>query len=189
MGHLFSVRPNYSTRQMSHDGCRVVSSGNAKANVCEDWRVFVHSPGDDAATVDVDAIVNGTRRSISGAVRSTGGSYADPRRGTTDFSSAFVFRLPSTAAPVEAGFRVENPFRTNGRFWEQLVLARSLLERYPGELFVEILDNVAGRASPMARHIRGGAPVAPYVAFVPRADVVGEEPLEGVTALVPRLGN
>jgi hypothetical protein len=83
--------------------------------------------------------------------------------------------------PVEAGFRVDNPFRTNGRFWEQLVFTRSLIARYPGRLFVEILDNVPGRASPLARHVRGGVPVAPYVAFVPRADVVGDDPLSDVT--------
>jgi hypothetical protein len=156
--------------------------------VCEDWRVFVHSPGDDAATVDVDAVVRGARKSVIGAVRSTGGLYADPRRGTTDFSSAFVFRLPSTGVPVEGSFRVNNPFRTNGRFWEQLVFSKTMLERYPGELFVEILDNVAGRASPVARHLRGGAPVAAYVPFVAHADVVGEDPLSSVSGVVAKLG-
>jgi hypothetical protein len=99
--------------------------------------------------------------------------------------------LPGAGVPVEAGFRVDNPFRTNGRFWEQLVFTRPLLERYPGELFVEILDNTRGRASTLTRHLRGGAPVAPYVAFVPRADVVGEDPLSSVSGgiakrLLPR---
>lgn len=173
MGHVFSVNPNYSARQMSHAGCRPIASGSSSADVCEDWRVFVHSPGDDAATVDVEAMVGGAQRSIAHAVRSTGGVYADPRRGTTDFSSGFVFRLPTAGGPAEASFRVDNPFRTNGRFWEQLVLGRDVLDRYRGRLVVEIVDNQRGRSSPLLRHRRGGAPVDPYVAFVPRADVVG----------------
>jgi hypothetical protein len=151
-----------------------VSSGHSKANVCEDWRVFVHSPGDDAATVDVETIVKGARRSVIGEVKQSGGVYADPRRGTTDFSSAFVFRLPKAGVPApsndQLGFRIDNPFRTNGRFWEQLLFGRSMLERYPGELFVEIVDNSRGRASALTGHVRGGIPVAPYVAFVPLAD-------------------
>jgi hypothetical protein len=190
MGHLFTLSSNYSKRQMSANGCRVIASGRSKANVCEDWRVFVHSPGDDAATVDVDALVGGKRSSVMNEVKRSGGIYADPRRGTSDFSSSFVFRLPSAGAPVEAGFRIDNAFRTNGRFWEQLLFGRAMLARHPGELFVQILDNTPGRDSTLTGHVRGGMPVSPYVPFIAHADVVGDETsgaLENaVSGLVPR---
>jgi len=168
MGHSFSVQPNYSPRQMSSDACRTVDSGGVSARVCEDWVVMVHSAGDDAATMDVVS----TSGSTVDAMASGRTAYADPRRGTSDFSLALGFVLPGAGVPADVALDVDNPFRTNGRFWEQLALSRDVLAAHPGSLLVQIKDNEPGRSSPLAPHLTGGVPVAPYVPFANDAVVV-----------------
>ncbi|HVE91295.1 MAG TPA: hypothetical protein VNE62_03195, partial [Actinomycetota bacterium] len=160
-GHAFDMNPNYSASQMSADACRRIDSGGVKADVCEDWQVLVHSPGDDAATVDVA----GFDGSKIPAIRSGGSRYADPARGTRDFSATLAFSLPQAEAPVSGGFRIDNAFRTNGRFWEQLALSRKTLAAISGPVEVQILDNLRGRSSQLAGHIAGPVPVAAYVPF------------------------
>jgi hypothetical protein len=162
-GHAFTVNPNFSARQLSDPECRAIDNGRHKANVCEDWQVLVHSPGDDAATFDVADRATGA--SVLADLRATGGSYADPRRGTHDFSHALAFAT-STVAGFQAGLTVDNRFRTNGRFWEQLVLPTGFVRLHPGPLQVRIVDNEIGRQSPLLPHSLGGVPVAPYVSFL-----------------------
>lgn len=161
MGHAFSFEPNYSERQMSAPGCRDVSAGGIRSEVCEEWQVLVHSPGDDAATVDVHG-----GRGVFGVQLRRLGLYADPRRGVSDFSSELAFVLDEPGVPVELALRLPSRFRTNGRFWEQLVLGREALSRHPGRITVLIVDNLRGRSSGLAPRVRGGVPVAPYVPFV-----------------------
>jgi hypothetical protein len=172
MGHLFEIDPNYSTRQMSHPGCRAVSSGGVAADVCEDWQVMIHSPGDDAETVDLEDVSG----SFSAGLRAAGSQLADPQRGVTDFSSTLAFVLPGPDTPADVSFTVANPFRTNGRFWEQLVLTRDVLAMHPDTTKVEITDNLIGRDSILVSHVLGGAPVAPYVPF--ESGAVAVDPLE-----------
>lgn len=160
-GHLFSVRPNYSARQMNADSCRTIDSGRVRSEVCEDWTVLVHSPGDDAATVDVED----GGGSIAAALAAAGSTLRDPRRGTADFSASLVLAPPSTGAPVDVSLDVPLSFRTNGRFWEQLVLPRDVLRGNPGPLDFEIVDNLHGRSDPLVGHADGAVPVAPYVPF------------------------
>lgn len=162
-GHTFGINPNYSAAQMS-DGCRVIDNGRATANVCEEWQMMVHSPGDDASTVDiVDA--NG---SMVDALRSYGVRYFDPRRGVSDFSFGLVVPDVSGAATgsvVSVGASAALPFRTNGRFWEQIALTHDLIKAHPGPITIEIIDNLAGRQSTIADHAPGGVSVGPYVPF------------------------
>lgn len=171
MGHSFSFDPNYSARQMSAPGCRPISSRGVGAEVCEEWQVLVHSPGDDAATVDVHS----AHGHFGHELRSEG-LFADPRRGVADFSSTLAFVLAEPGVPAELAVRLPSEFRTNGRFWEQLVLGREILARHAGPMTVMIVDNTRGRSSALAPHVRGGAPVAPYVPFVSGASASSLDP-------------
>ena len=167
-GHSFVVDPNYSRRQMSHAGCRLVDQGGQRANVCEDWEVMVHSPGDDAATYDVmDAASHASVRPQLIAGRA---GFFDPHRGVHDFTQVLAFDLPSAPA-LEASVHLTNAFRTNGRFWEQLVLSKSFLAGHNGAVQFRIVDNVPGRRSMLlgVPHAAGGVPVAPYVPYAPTA--------------------
>ena len=157
-GHTFGVAPNYSARQMSHAGCRPVTSGMNKANVCEDWSVVVHSPGDDAATVDIIDGASGS--SVVEEMRATGARFADPRRGAKTFSCLLAFSGTDTAT-------AENPqhqLKVNGRFWEQLAVPASVLRQHRSLTFL-VLDNVAGRQSKLFPRSTGAMPVSPYLDF------------------------
>ncbi len=174
MGHSFTVRPNRSERQMSAGGCRDVASGGVGAQVCEDWTVLVHSPGDDAATFDLQ--VDGS--SIVEAMEADGSVYADPRRGTAEFSSVLAFVPPGPDVPAELSVSLESPFRTNGRFWEQLSITDATLAAHPGPVLVRIVDKEPGRSSGLFDHLSGPMPVAPYVPFAPEAVAGGGLVLE-----------
>jgi hypothetical protein len=171
-GHSFVVDPNYSARQMSHAGCRLTDEGGARANVCEDWVVMVHSPGDDAATFDVTNA--STHRSVKPEVIAGRSGFFDPHRGTHDFTSTIAFDVPSIPA-LEASIDVTNAFKTNGRFWEQLALPKSYLATESGPVQFRIVDNVPGRGNMLlgVTHRNGGVTVAPYIPFVATSSFLG----------------
>jgi hypothetical protein len=171
-GHSFVVNPNYSPRQMSHAGCRLVDQGGQRANVCEDWAVMVHSPGDDAATFNVmDAR---SHASVRPQVVTGRGGFFDPHRGVHDFTEVLAFDAPSLPV-LEASLHLTNAFRTNGRFWEQLVLSKRFLAGHNGPVQFRIVDNVRGRGSMVlgVPHSQGGVPVAPYVPYAPTSSFLG----------------
>lgn len=168
-GHAFEVKPNYSQRQMSAPGCRTIDSGGVRAGVCEDWQVMVHSPGDDAETVDVVT----SSGSIAPDLRSNGSRFADPRRGTADFSQTLAFTAPAAGGLVTLDASVPHAFKTNGRFWEQLALTKATLRDRPGPVRFDIVDNLVGRSGGLVPHADGGVPVPPYVPFAAEAVVVG----------------
>lgn len=156
-GHIFSVSSNYSTRQMNHPECRAIDNGTVKADVCEDWEVIVHSPGDDAATFDVvDA-----QGSAIDDIRSAGGGFFDPHRGTRIFHHLLAFG-GNSVLPLELP---RNEMRVNGQFWEQLAVPEGALAKHPGELQFRIVDNEVGRQSTLLPHADGSVPVAPFVPF------------------------
>jgi hypothetical protein len=161
MGHLFDFNPNYSAKQMSAGSCRAIDSGGVKANVCEDWRVMVQSPLDDAVTVElVDS-----KGSVNPSIKTSGTKYADPKRGTIAFTGMLGFELPKAGGLEALTKLLPMDMKTNGRFWEQLALTRDVLAAHPGTIQVQIVDNVAGRGSGLVQHITGPVPVAPYVPF------------------------
>lgn len=161
-GHTFDVDSNYSGRQMDDAGCRRTASSRGVADVCEDWVVMVHSPGDDAATFDVSDVA--TNASVMDTIRDHGGGFFDPRRGVQDFTHTLVFAGPD-APGVEATLGAPNRFRVNGRFWEQLLVPEAVLAQHPGALQFRIVDNEAGRESALLAHASGPAPLSPYVPF------------------------
>lgn len=155
MGHGYSFRSGYSSRQVTPERCRNVIGETTSANVCEDWQIIVHTPGDDAAVVDVHDVDSGN--SIATELLSDGASYYDPQRGTSDFSSFFAITTPAGTVPVGSSFK------TSGEPWELLSIPAASLARYPGEIHLEVLDNVAGRQSTLFPHNLGSVPVAPYI--------------------------
>lgn len=164
-GHSFRVHPNYSTRQLPP----------AALDPREDWVVMVHSPGDDAATFDVIANPgSAAAASVMGAIAGNdrGGLY-DPRRGRHVATSTLVFATPSIAG-VETSL-LSNTLHTNGRFWEQLLVPRSVLAGGPLEF--RIVDNEPGRASALLPHATGPVPVKPYARFRSEATVVSQPAL------------
>jgi hypothetical protein len=165
-GHSFAFDSNYSARQMSDPACRAVSNSRHKANVCEAWTVMVHSPGDDAATYNLVDVASG--EALWPVLKMLGAEYYDPRRGTRDFT----FRLVHSVWSLLDLERVFGPFKTNGRFWEQLNLPESFLRHHPDRIEVRIEDNVVGRASTLAEHYPGPVQVAPYVPFISSAQVL-----------------
>jgi hypothetical protein len=164
-GHSFTVRSNYSSRQIA-DGCRLVDNGKQHANVCEDWTVLVHSPLDNASTFDVRD--GGTSASVLPALQVGGSAYFNPHRGISDFSQVLAFTAPTIAA-LQAGLNAPMDFAVNGRFWEQLALPRATLAAYPGDLEVRIQDLAPGRQQANLPHYDGAVPVAPYVPFIDAA--------------------
>jgi Subtilase family len=164
-GHSFEISSNYSARQMG-DGCRLVDNGKQHANVCEDWTVLVHSPLDNAATFDTVNDATGT--SILPTLQAAGATYFNPHRATADFSQLLAFNAPSIAL-LQANLSLPMDFKTNGRFWEQLVLPRGALALYPGALTVRIQDLSPGRNAGNLAHVDGAVPVAPYVPFIDSA--------------------
>ncbi len=160
MGHAFDVVPNVSPRQMNAASCRGKAVGGMRYQECEDWQVFVHSPGTDASTVAVRASGG---KDLTSRLRATGGRLFDPRRGVSDFSSAFSQDL--VLGDLELGLKLDRAFRTNGRFWEQLALPLRFLRGLEGSLTFEIVDNLAGRRSGAFPHSPGGVRVAPYLPY------------------------
>jgi hypothetical protein len=126
---------------------------------CEDWSVLVHSPGDDAAVMAVML----RNADVAGMLRREGGAMIDPHRGTSDFSVALSQSL--ALADLSTDLDLGTDFRTNGRFWEQMVMPLDFLRRAPGVLLFEIQDDEHGRASRMFPHRDGAVPVVPYVSY------------------------
>lgn len=168
-GHIFSVNSNYSTRQMNHPECRAIDNGSVKADVCEDWAVIVHSPGDDAATFDVVEVGG----SAMDDIRAAGGGFFDPHRGTRIFHHLFAFG-GNSVLPLELP---RNEMRVNGQFWEQLAVPQEALAKHPGELEFRIVDNEAGRQSTLLPHADGPVPVAPFVPFKAQNAFLKVEPV------------
>lgn len=165
-GHSFRVEPNYSARQMNHPDCRPVDNGAVAADVCENWQVLVHSPLDDAETLDVVETDSG--RGFLADLAGAGGGFFNPHRGRQGERAPLVeaggLPLPVlTRAVVSPKLGVV----VNGRFWEQLVFPTAALAAHPGPFDVRIEDNVAGRASTLLPHRDGPVGLAPYVAFIP----------------------
>lgn len=145
---------------MSEPGCRTIDSGARKAEVCEDWQLALHSPGDDAETFDV--IEPGSAEtSLIGKIGARGGGLFDPRRGSRAFHHVLAFN----AASVLGLELPENRFATNGEFWEQLSVPGSFLREHQGTLEFRVRDNEPGRQSTLLPHTDGPVPVAPYVPF------------------------
>jgi hypothetical protein len=166
-GHTFRVEPNYSSRQMNHPDCRRVDDGGFAADVCENWQVLVHSPLDDAETIDVVAVDGG--RSFLADLVAAGGGLFNPHRGRQGERDPLLeaggLPLPIlTRGLVSPGLGVV----VNGRFWEQLVFPTAALAAHPGPFDVHIADNGIGRDSTPLAHSDGPVGLAPYVRFVPR---------------------
>ncbi|MFN2609732.1 MAG: hypothetical protein ABR507_02485, partial [Actinomycetota bacterium] len=167
-GHSFSISSNFSDRQMK-DGCRNVDIGDGTKQLCEDWQVMVHSPGDDAATVDVVD----RSGSLVPSLRDEGGRFFDPERGTADFSQALVVG-PGKVGSAAVSFDLPQAFKTNGRFWEQLSLPGDFLRKHPSLITFQIMDNLIGRQSNLLPHSFGPVRVQPYFAF--RSDALTLDP-------------
>ena len=133
---------------------------------------MVHSPGDDAATFNV--VDAGSHSTLKARLIAGRGGFFDPRRGVHDFTEVLAFDAPS-ATVLESSVHLTNAFRTNGRFWEQLVLSKSFLAGHTGAVQFRIVDNVPGRRSVLlgVPHELGGVPVAPYVPYVPTSSFLG----------------
>lgn len=171
-GHSFSVSPNYTERQVSAGNCRNLDSGAYQSEVCEDWAVLVHTPGDDAAVFDIVAPnADGGMGSIVGDLQVAGAKYFDPKRGVTDFTKVFATASASIGA-VEADVRVARAGKTNGIFWEVMALPFDVVKKFE-TLEFRIRDNVPGRGSDLLPHVEGSVPVSPYVPFVRSATFLG----------------
>lgn len=167
-GHAFTVSSNYSPRQLPAAG----AAPHCRGDVCEDWEVMVHSPGDNAATFDVvDTAAGPSGPSVMADIAPAGGGLFDPHRGVHDFTQTLAF-ANSTIAGVELNATIPNAFRTNGRFWEQLSLPGAVLAAHPGPLEMRIVDNEVGRLSPLLPHVDGPVPVAPYRPYTSSSTLV-----------------
>lgn len=169
MGHAFEVKPNVSAKQMNHPDCRAKTAQALSYDECETWDVMVHSPGEDAEMMAVrrDGVL------ATAAIADAGGALFDPRRGVADFSSALSHNLGLPA--VNAGLNLSAEFKTNGRFWEQLLVPWAYLKTLSGSastLKFEITDNRRGRESTLFPHKLGGVFVAPYVPYTPESSPI-----------------
>jgi hypothetical protein len=169
LGHLYDVSPNVSSRQMDEPRCRSIASGGVRALVCEDWTVLVHSPLDDAETMNLVDASGSTLPALKGAKA----SYVNPHRATSDFSSALVVPTLDAGGLAKLGLSIPSGFKTNGRFWEQQTLPRAATTNHAGTTQVQILDNGHGHTSKLFDHVDGAVPVSPYVPFANEALVLG----------------
>ncbi|MGH2810089.1 MAG: hypothetical protein ACRDIA_04310, partial [Actinomycetota bacterium] len=186
-GHSFSVASNLNRDatkagrwQIQSGGvrgtpaCRTYGSEAGSPEICEDWTVMVHSPGDDAATFDVAD----HGKSVMAEMQAAGAGYFDPLRGVHDFSSALVIPQ-TTVAGFTASLKVPFEFKTDGRHWEQIAVPTAVNAAHPGPLEFRIADNQPGRTSPLLPHVRrsadgvtsGAVALKPYHPFAASAEL------------------